>query len=287
MIAADTDPMANGQPPENSAPQSILEMQLVDLTVLIAEELPAAWATHMPYQQKTFNYFIDRNDQVSPLKSETGPYQTRWLLMDEHTGTHIDAPAHFIPELKTGLPGAAEAGDVTVEQIPLKQLIGPAVVIDVPADLPGSAPGISPIITKDLLVEWERVNGEIAGGDIVLFRTNWDKRYVTGKPGLAYCHDPLVTKTGAGWPAPDETAMLHLMNRGVMCVGTDGPSMGSVHDGGPVHHLALGSRVAIIETLGHLRQLPVRGAIFCFAPLKLARGTGAPGRAFAWIPTEN
>lgn len=262
----------------------LFDMRLVDLTLLLAEELPAAWAKHMPYQQKTFNYFTSVDEQVSPLKSATGPYQTRWLLIDEHTGTHVDAPAHFIPELKTGLPEAAEAGDITVEQIPLDQLIGPAVVIDIPEDLPGSAAGISPIISRDFLAEWEEANGEIAAGDIVLFRSNWDRRYVAGAAGLAYCHDPLVTGKGPGWPAPDEEAMRHLMDRAVMCVGTDGASMGSVHSGAGVHHVGLGARVAFIEALGHLHQLPVRGAIFCFAPLKVARGTGAPGRAFAWVP---
>ncbi len=266
------------------AAADLLGLRLVDLTLLLAEELPAAWAKHMPYQQKTFNYFTRVDQQVSPLKSELGPYQTRWLIIDEHTGTHVDAPAHFIPELKTGLPRAAEAGAITVEQIPLEQLIGPAVVIDVPDDLPGSAPGISPIISRELITSWEQANGEVAGGDIVLFRSNWDRHYVAGEAGLAYCHDPLVTGKGPGWPAPGEGAMQHLMDRGVRCVGTDGTSMGSAHNGAGVHHLGLGARIAFIEALGQLDQLPVRGAIFCFAPLKVARGTGAPGRAFAWIP---
>lgn len=268
-------------------PHRFTNLRLVDLTLLLAEELPAAWAKHMPYQQKTFNYFVDRDDQAAPMRNATGPYQTRWLLIDEHTGTHIDAPAHFIPEPKTGLPGAADVGTVTVEQIPLEQLFGPAVVIDIPEDLPGSAPGVSPLITGELIVEWERVNGEIEVGDVVLFRTGWDRYYITGSAGLAYCHDALVTQRGPGWPAPDAQAMQHLMDRGVTCVGTDGVSMGSSHDGAAVHQLALGQRVAFIEALGHLNQLPVRGALFCFAPLKVARGTGAPGRALGWIPTSH
>lgn len=266
--------------------RAILDLRVVDLTLLLAEELPAAWAKHMPYQQKTFNYFEAREDQVSPLKSEIGPYQTRWLLIDEHTGTHVDAPAHFIPEVKTGLPKAAEVGSITVEQIPLRQLMGPAVVVDISVaeDLPGSAPGVSPIITAEFLSTWEEENGRFAPGDIVLFRTGWDRHYVRGDAGLAYSHHPLVTGTLPGWPAPDAEAMQLIMDRGVTCVGTDGASMGSCHDGAAVHHLALGAKVAFIEALGHLHQLPVRGAVFCFAPLKVARGTGAPGRAFAWLP---
>lgn len=268
----------------NEQTKTILGMRVVDLTLLLAEELPAAWAKHMPYQQKTFNYFAARDDQVSPLKSDIGPYQTRWLLIDEHTGTHVDAPAHFIPELKTGLPKASEVGTITAEQIPLQQLMGPAVVVDIPEDLPGSAPGVSPTITADFLVGWERDHGEFAAGDIVLFRTGWDRHYLPGEAGLVYSHNPLVTGTTPGWPAPDADAMQLIMDRGVTCVGTDGASMGSSHDGAAVHDLGLAAKVAFIEALGHLHQLPVRGALFCFAPLKVARGTGAPGRAFAWLP---
>lgn len=272
-------------PVEESTAHSLAQLTMVDLTLLIAEELPAAWATHMPYQQKTFNYFTDVDDQTSPLKNATGPYQTRWLLIDEHTGTHVDAPAHFIPESKTGLPHAAEVGSVTVEQIPLDQLTGPAVVIDIPPDLPGSAPGVSPTITTEFVTGWERDNGELSAGDIVLFRTGWDRRYLPGRAGLGYCYQALITRDGPGWPAPDADAMRHIMDRGVTCVGTDGVSMGSSHDGAGVHYAGLEARVAFVEALGHLDRLPVRGALFCFAPLKIARGTGAPGRAFAWVPT--
>lgn len=258
--------------------------RIVDLTLMLAEELPAAWATHMPYQQKTFNYFAARDDQVSPLKSETGPYQTRWLLIDEHTGTHIDAPAHFIPEPDSGLPHAGPAGTITVEQIPLERLVGPAAVIDIPDDLPGAAPGVSPVITDRHILRWEDQNGPLQAGDIVLFRTGWDRHYVSGPAGRAYSHGPLVTRTDPGWPAPDVGAMQVIIDRGVRCVGTDGASMGSADNGAPVHQLGLAAGVVFIEALGALDQLPVRGATFCFAPLKVARGTGAPGRAFAWVP---
>lgn len=70
-------------------------------------------------------------------------------------------------------------------------------------------------------------------------------------------------------------------------MGTDGVSMGSCHDGAGVHYAGLAARVAFIEALGRLDQLPVRGAVFCFAPLKIARGTGAPGRAFAWVTKDH
>ena len=121
--------------------------ELVDLSVTLAEHLPAAWPTHMPFQRKVFNWYARKEGQVQPIHSLRGPYQTGWLTLDEHCGTHFDAPTHFIPPPDSGLPHAGPAGTVTVEQISLDRLIGPAAVIDIPDDLPGSAPGVSPVIT--------------------------------------------------------------------------------------------------------------------------------------------
>ena len=260
--------------------------RLVDLTLLLAEELPCWWSTHMPFQHKTFNYFADRADDAAPLLSRTGPYQTRWLLIDEHTGTHVDAPAHFVPPPDSGLPDAGAAGATTVDRVALEQLAGPAAVIDVPDDLPGAAPGVSPAIGPELLDEHERIHGPVEPGTVVLFRTRWDRHYQPGDAGNGYCFDAIVTKTGPGWPAPEVPIMTQLLERGVRCVGTDAPSMGSVHDGGPVHVAGLSAGAVYVEALRGLHQLPPRGAYFLFAPLNIARGTGAPGRALAWVPTK-
>jgi kynurenine formamidase len=261
--------------------------EVVDLSLLLAEELPCHWSTHMPYQQKTFNYFAEGGRPEARLRNRTGPYQTRWLLIDEHTGTHVDAPAHFIPEADTDLPHAAEIGSVTVDRIPLERFVGPAAVVDVPEDLPGGAPGVSPIIPPDVVLESERRHGALQPGDIVLLRSGWDRRYLPGGDGDAYCYAPLVTGTAPGWPAPEPPLIDLLLERGVRCVGTDSPSMGSTHDGAPVHWRGLGAGMSFIEALAGLHQLPPRGAYFCFTPLKVARGTGAPGRAFAWRPVAD
>jgi kynurenine formamidase len=260
--------------------------RLVDLTLLLAEDLPCWWSTHMPYQHKTFNYFAGRPDDAAPLLSRTGPYQTRWLLIDEHTGTHLDAPAHFVPPPGADLPHAGEPGDTTVDRVALEQLAGPAAVVDVPDDLPGAAPGMSPAIGPEVLDEHERRFGRIEPGTVVLFRTGWDSRYQPGDAGSGYCFDALVTRTGPGWPAPEVPIMTRLLERGVRCVGTDAPSMGSAHDGGPVHVAGLSAGAVYVEALCGLDQLPPRGAYFLFAPLKIARGSGAPGRALAWVPDQ-
>lgn len=256
---------------------------VIDLSLLLDETLPCFWSSHMPYQQKTFSFFADVPGNTAPMVNRGGPYQTRWLLIDEHTGTHVDAPAHFFPEPDSGLPNAAEIGLLTVEQIPLEQLQGPAAVVDV-GELPPALPGRSPIIGPEAVLAHEAEHGRIQAGDVVLLRSGWDRHYLPGAAGSAYCHDVVITRQSAGWPAPEPPLMQLLIDRGVRCVGTDGPSMGSAHDGAPVHLLGLGAGLAYVEALTGLDALPARGAHFTFAPLKVAHGTGAPGRAFAYLP---
>lgn len=257
---------------------------IVDLTVLLAEELPCSWSSHMPFQQKTFNYFKTEESTETFLYNRTGPYQTRFLVIDEHTGTHFDAPAHFIPEEGSGITHEGPAGDVTAEKVPLDQMMGPAVVIDIPEDLPGTEMGVSGYIQPEAVLEHEEKHGKIQPGDIVLFRSGWDRHYKAGADGNPYCYDPLITGEGLGWPAPDVPVMELLMERGVRCVGIDSPSMGSTHNGPPVHVAALKTGAVFLEGLANLKELPNTGAWFCFAPIFLKRGTGAPGRAFAIIP---
>jgi kynurenine formamidase len=260
--------------------------RLVDLTVLVAENRPCFWPAHIPYQQKTFNYFEDRPEDPQPVWSRAGAYHTRILIIDEHTGTHFDAPTHFIPPPGSSLPHAGPEGEVSADRVPLTQLMGPAAVIDAPADLEPAEPGDSPLIEPDAVHAFEAAHGELRAGDVVLLRTGWDAHYRPLPEGRAYAEDVVVHRSAPGWPAPAVDTMQLLVERGVRCVGIDAPTMGPAHDGGPVHVLGLSSGVLFIEALTGLAELPPRGAWFCFAPLKLASGTGAPGRAFALVPAQ-
>jgi len=259
---------------------------VVDLTLLLAEELPGTWPGHMPYQHKTFSYFEEGGSDEAHVVSRCGDYQTRWLLIDEHTGTHVDAPAHFVPKTETGLPGAGDAGSITVDKVPLKQTMGPAVVIDVSALTTTPVPdGQSPLIEVGHIRDFEAEHGPLQPGDIVLFRSRWDTdRYVSGSAGNAYAHDVIMLGRGPGWPAPSTQTIEYLLERGVRCIGTDGVSMGPSESGRAVHVAGLGNGAVFIEALTNLAELPVRGSFFLFAPLRVARGTGAPGRALAFLP---
>jgi kynurenine formamidase len=262
--------------------------EVLDLSLPLAEDLPCHWSTHQPFQVKTSNWFADHRHPAATALNRTGPYATRWMAIDEHTGTHMDAPCHFIPPPGSGLPDAGPAGALGVSDISLRQLMGWCAVIDArsfdPTDAPESiAAGVSPLIPPEAILAWEEGHGRLAPDEIVLLRTGWDRHYVRGQGGQGYVHDVVVTARQPGWPAPSVPAMELLLERGVRCVGTDAPSMGPADAGRPVHVRGLGAGAVFVECLTNLGSLPARGAWFCFLPLRLEGGTGSPGRAIAFV----
>jgi len=258
--------------------------RIVDLSVLVAPELPASWPGHMQFTHKNWNWYAEVDNPVEPVRS-AGPYSTNFFVMDEHCGTHMDGPTHFIPPPDSGLDHAGALGAMTGDMVDLEQLWGPAVVIDVTTSLSGSGElGVSPYIGAEHVQVWEDEHGELAEGEVVLWRTGWDRYYTEGEEGDRFVHDSLVTKTGPGWPAPSLEAMRHLHDRGIRVAGTDAPSMGSAHDGAPVHQFALSRGMIFVEMLTNLAELPARGAYFVFLPIKLGGSTGGPGRAVALLP---
>ncbi|KAA2252849.1 cyclase family protein [Solihabitans fulvus] len=261
----------------------LTECAVTDLSLLLAEDYPCYWSTHQPFQHKTWNWFVTDRGPAGNVYSRGGPYATKWLALDEHTGTHMDAPCHFVPPPDSGLPDAGPAGAITVADVPPAQLMGPAAVIDA-TGVAGTAPGVSPAIGQELVLDWERVNGRLRAGDVVLFRTGWDRHYLRGAAGEDYLHNVVVTGRRPGWPAPDVPAMELLLRRGVRCVGIDAPSMGAAHDARPVHLAGLRAGAVFVECLTRLDLLPARDSWFCFLPLRVEGGTGAPGRAIAFTP---
>lgn len=255
--------------------------RVVDLSVPVAEHLPASWPTHVPFQHQTYTWYGRTHEGADAPESRLGPYATRWMAIDEHTGTHVDAPSHFIPPPGSGLDFAGAWGEVDVDGVPLAQLIGPAAVIDVP--LLESEPGTSPLITPDVVHAWEAEHGELRPGEIVLWRTGWDRHYLPGRAGDAYLRDAVVHGSAPAWPAPSVETIELVIGRGVRCLGTDGASMGPAQGGQAVHVAALGTGAVFVECLAGLAELPHRGATFVFLPLKVLGATGAPGRAVAFL----
>jgi kynurenine formamidase len=250
-------------------------VEFVDLSVMVGNDYPCNWPTIMGYHSSTFH----QHD------GWRGDFFTRYMIMEEHTGTHMDAPSHFIPEPDSGLPHAGPAGHLTAEKIPVDQTVGPALVVDC-RSLRGLAPdGESPLIERAFLEEWESRNGDIAPGDIVLLYTGWtDDTYKPMPEGKAFGQDVIIDKIAPGWPAPDAPVMEYLAERGVRTVGADTGSMGSLQDDAAAHWAGLAHGMVFIERLTNLGRLPTRGAAFFFLGLKLEGGSGAAGRAIALVP---
>ncbi|HEU5267937.1 MAG TPA: cyclase family protein [Jatrophihabitans sp.] len=257
--------------------------QVIDLTVPLDETLPCTWPGHMPFRATVSTWFTDRPDDPQPVHAGDGAYQTRWLVLDEHTGTHVDAARHFVPPPGSGLPNAGPAGRVGVADLPLLAASGPACVIDVRRLLDTSSPGTSPPITAAHIAAWESQCGPLAEGDVVLFRTGWDRYYRPGAAGAHYGADVLTTGTVCGWPAPTAETVRVLVERGVRCIGIDGLSIGPAEDGAPTHLAGLRDGAVFVEALTRLDRLPYCGSWFLFLPLRLVGGTGGPGRAIAVV----
>lgn len=258
--------------------------RLVDLTVTIAEDRPCSWPTHVPFQHKSFAWFEDRETDWGRAVRR-GNYQTKMLVMDEHTGTHFDPPGHFIPPPDSGLPHASDQGLVSTEKVDPARMIGPAAVIDCRDLADTGKDGVSPRIEPDRILEWEKKNGELRAGDVVLLNSGWDRHYES-EGGDAYSANAVLREEGSGWPSPSNETVELIWDRGVRCIGTDGASMGAADDGEDGHMAGLSRGMSYVEALTHLGELPSRGAFFIFLAIKVKGGTGGPGRAIALISDD-
>lgn len=182
---------------------------------------------------------------------------TRRFGMSEHTGTHLDAPAHFVA-------GGADPAD-----IPADRLVVPAVVIDAPGG-PGG------LLTADHVRADEAAHGPVPAGCAVLVRTGWDR----------HLDDPERYIGRMDFPGVAVDAAELLVSRGVVGIGIDtlGVDPGAATDF-PVHaRVTLPAGVWHLEGLVGLDALPHRGALLFVGVLPLADGSGAPARVMAVLP---
>jgi kynurenine formamidase len=198
-------------------------------------------------------------------------YASNAVSTPEHGGTHLDAPIHF-----------AE-GKRTTEQIPLSQLIAPAVVIDVATQAKANA---DYRLTATDVEAWERMHGRIEAGTIVLLRTGWGKRWPNRK---AYFGDDTPGATdNLHFPSyGEDAARLLVEQRRVAALGVDTASIdyGQSRDF-LVHRVANGVDVPGFENVANLERLPPRGATVIALPMKIAGGSGGPLRIVAAIPAR-
>ena len=218
-------------------------------------------------------------DQCAPFRiSEISRYDAPgpgwyWnnLSFGEHTGTHFDAPIHWI----TGrdLPNNA------TDTIPPAAFIGPACVIDCAAE---AARDADFLLTADHLRAWEGKHGTIPPRAWVLMRTDWSKRT-----------DPVAYQNfddiGQHTPGPDAGAVHFLVDErdvlgfGTETIGTDAGQAAHFRPPYPCHTFMHGAGRYGLQCLANLDLLPPVGSVVIAAPLKILRGSGSPVRALALV----
>jgi kynurenine formamidase len=196
-------------------------------------------------------------------------YSANAISAPEHGGTHLDAPIHF-----------AEHG-LAADAVPVRQLVGPAVVIDAAAQAAANA---DYRLTVADVEAWERRNGQVAAGAIVMLRTGWSKRWPDRKS--TFGDDTPGSAENLHFPSYGaEAAALLVGQRRVAVLGVDTPSIdyGQAKDF-PVHRLAAAENVPGLENVANLERVPETGAWIVALPMKIAGGSGGPARVIAIVP---
>jgi kynurenine formamidase len=263
--------------------EALKNYQIVDLSLTLEDKMPCVWPGHMQFEHKIYNWYANVDGPGQPLISR-GAYYSCWITLDEHVGTHFDAPTHFIPPPDSGLPHASEQGAMYGDRVSLEILQGPAVVVDVRELAKDPPAGVSPHITPEFLISWEERHGRFTSGEAVLLYSGWDQFYVPYPEGYKYSQGPVLLKNSPGWPAPSADAVVYLYDRGIRLLATDAPSIGGADEAMTMHYAGLERGMAYVESLTRLAELPVRGGYFMFMPVKVAKSSGGSGRAMAFVP---
>lgn len=197
-------------------------------------------------------------------------YSSNIFSTPEHGGTHLDAPVHF-----------AE-GKWSVDQIPLEQLTGSAIVIDV-AEKAKHNPDYQASVAD--ITEWEKQNGKIPDNAILLFRTGWGQFYPDAAKYLGTSEKGEAAIANLRFPSiHPELAEWLIKNRKIKAVGVDTPSVdyGQSKDF-KTHQLLYAKNILGFENVANLDKLPVMGSYILALPMKIKDGSGGPLRIIAWV----
>jgi len=214
-------------------------VKVIDLTLTVSEKIPTFPGSPKPH-------FIEW---------ETIPkdgYNLELLFLSTHTGTHIDAPFHFVKNGKK------------IHEIAPERLVNEAVLIRIGKNSNRS-------ISKTDIQNFEQKNGKIENGSTVIFYTGWQKNlnkkfYFTENPGLSV------------------SAAKYLVSKKINMVGIDSPSIDLGTDSKfSVHHVLAKNNILIVENLANLNKIKSNNFHLITSPLKLKNATGSPIRAFGFV----
>ena len=187
------------------------------------------------------------------------------FTMAEHTGTHLDAPNHFV------------TGQISVDKLPVQQLFVPAVVFDVRKK---AAENADYLLNPADVTAWEQAHGRIPQNAVVMMYTGWDERWTD--------FDQYKNADKAGtlhFPGFSPEAVKVLAEeRNVAGIGIDTLSVDyGMSKDFAVHHYSHSRGKYHLENVANLGSLPPTGVSVIVAPIKIENGTGGPARIFALI----
>ena len=186
--------------------------------------------------------------------------------MPEHLGTHMDAPSHFVK------------GQLSLDQIPLTQLFGPAVVVDVRQKVDKN-PDYQ--MSIQYLKGWEKAHGLIPAGAIILMYTGWGERWsdfnsYQNRDAQGNLHFPGYSP---------EVAQFLIKEKSIYGIGIDTLSVDyGLSKDFKVHHICHGAGKYHLENVANLDKMPAKGAYLILAPIKIEGGSGGPTRIYAVLP---
>jgi kynurenine formamidase len=243
-------------------------LRIVDLTQPLGPATPVIGLPPMfaPSPGVTIDV-ISRYDERGPA------WYWNTLRCGEHTGTHFDAPIHWI----TG----RDLPDNATDTIPPRRFVGPACVIDVTSDVARDADFL---LTVARIEAWEREHGTIPAGAWLLLRTGWSAR----TDPAAFLNLAADGPHSPGFDAAASRLLAHdrdVLGVGVETIGTDAGQAGTFDPPFPNHTIMHGAGKFGLASLCNLDRLPPTGAVVIAAPLKIVNGSGSPLRVLAIVPS--
>lgn len=240
------------------------QLRVVDLTQPLGPETPVIELPPM------FAASPGLTVEVISRYDERGPaWYWNTLHLGEHTGTHFDAPVHWI----TG----KDLPDNACDTIPVRRFIGPACVVDVTQEVACDADFL---LTPEHVLAWEERHGRIPAGAWFLLRTGWSTRATREaffNADARGAHSPGFHRRASEFLARERD----ILGVGVETVGTDAGQAGTFDPPFPNHTIMHGAGKFGLTSLCNLDQLPPTGAIVIAAPLKIVQGSGSPVRVLA------
>jgi kynurenine formamidase len=253
VLTALTDALADGS------------VEVVDLTARLSSETPVIQLP--PEFGQTARFELE---EISAYDDRGPAWYWNNFRSGEHTGTHFDAPNHWV----TG------KGGLDVASVPVGHLVRPAVVLDFSAQ---AAANPDFLLEVDDIRAWEQEHAPLPDGGWLLYRTGWDARS-DSQERFANAdengpHTPGMSPECAQWVAEES----QVIGVGVETVGTDAGAAHSFDPAFPCHSFLMGSGKYGLTQLQNLASLPPIGAVLVVGPLPIVTGSGAPARAVALV----